>query len=209
MNYIYDIYLNLNDVLYDFFDWNKNDKLIHIKKIPIFKIDDQDLNKIVYNSIKVNNTFLKNVYNKTELWNMADKIEFCALFSSNNDIIAIEFDEYGKSVKKSFLQVDEELEILETIHKIPYVDIYFEIIKKNNSLLKTRKQLKEENFIRKELKSIEKEKLDYIYFECFGKKEKNRKIILQNLESISKNSKIYKNLYDILKLTSTTKNKML
>lgn len=209
MNYIYDIYLNLNDVLYDFFDWNKNDKLIHIKKIPIFKIDDQDLNKIVYNSVKVSNTFLKSVYNKTELWNLSDKIKFCALFSSNNDIIAIEFDEYGNSSKKSFLQVDEELEILETIHKIPYIDLDFDIIKKNTLLLKTRKQLKEESFIKKELKNMEKEKLDYIYFECFGKKEKNKKIILQNLENISKNSKIYKNLYDILKLTSTKKNKML
>ena len=42
MNYVYDIYLNLNNVLYDFFDWDKNDKLIHIKKIPIFKIWNKD-----------------------------------------------------------------------------------------------------------------------------------------------------------------------
>ena len=40
MNYIYDIYLNFNNQLYDFFDWNKSDKLIHIKSIPIIKISE-------------------------------------------------------------------------------------------------------------------------------------------------------------------------
>ena len=40
MNYIYDVYLNLNDTLYDFFDWNKNDKLMHIKKIPIIMVSN-------------------------------------------------------------------------------------------------------------------------------------------------------------------------
>ena len=66
MNYIYDIYLNFNKDLYDFFDWNKNDKLIHIKKIPIFKISEENFKMYVHNSIIINNTFLNSVYNKTE-----------------------------------------------------------------------------------------------------------------------------------------------
>ena len=36
MNYIYDIYLNLNKNLYDFYEWNKSDNIIHIKKIIDF-----------------------------------------------------------------------------------------------------------------------------------------------------------------------------
>lgn len=35
MNYIYDIYLNFNEVAYDFFEWNKNDKITHIKNTCI------------------------------------------------------------------------------------------------------------------------------------------------------------------------------
>ena len=47
MNYIYDIYLNLNNILFDFFDWNKNDKIIHVRKIPIFKVNEELLKKII------------------------------------------------------------------------------------------------------------------------------------------------------------------
>lgn len=208
MNYIYDIYLNLNEVLYDFFDWNKNDKLIHIKKIPIFKVSEEKFKMLVHNSIKFDSDFVISVYKKTEVWNISQSIDFCALFSDNNNIIAIEFNDGGNSIRKSFLQIDEELEVLETINKLKEKDINFEITKKVGNILKTRKELKDENFIKKELKNIDNDKLRYIYFECFGKHEKNRKEILNSIKSLSKNSKTYKNLYNILKLTSEVKNNM-
>ena len=100
MNYIYDIYLNLNEKNFDFFDWNKNDKLIHIKKIPVFKINEADLKELINNQIKINEDFLLKIYNKTEIWNSIEKIKYCALFSIYTTIIAIEFDKQGKSIKK-------------------------------------------------------------------------------------------------------------
>lgn len=205
MNYIYDIYLNLNETLFDFFDWNKNDKLIHIKKIPIFKINEEDLKLFLYNKIKIDKELLNQIYNKTEIWNMNNKINYCALFSDNNTILAIEFDKNSKSIKKSFLFVDEELEVLEITNTLNEKYLDFSVLSKEKYIFKTRKQIKEEKFIRHELKNIEDNKLTYIFFECFGYYEKNRKIILDNINKISKNSKIYKNLYNILKLTSTTK----
>ena len=42
MNYIYDVISNFQLNYYDFFDWNKNDKLIHIKMIPIFKVTEEN-----------------------------------------------------------------------------------------------------------------------------------------------------------------------
>lgn len=205
MNYIYDIYLNLNKRLYDFFDWNKNDKLIHVKKIPIFKVDEEILKLLIYNSIKISDDILVKIYNKTEIWNINEKINYCALFSDNNDVLAIEFDKNGNSIKKSSLFIDEELDILDIVYRLNEKEIKFDIIKKEKYILKTRNQIKEEKFINKELKNIEDNKLNYIYFECFGRHEKSKKIILDNINKISKNSKIYKNLYDILKLTSITK----
>lgn len=205
MNYIYDIYLNLNETLYDFFDWNKNDKLLHVKKIPIIKVNEETLKDLLSNEIYINEKLLLNIYNKTEIWNINSKINYCALFSDNNTILAIEFDNKGKSIKKSFLFIDEELEVLEILSKINEKLIDYKILKKDNNILKTRKQIKEEEFINNELKNMEDSKLKYIYFECFGKLEKNKKVIKEKLNKISKNSKIYKNLYDILKLTSTTK----
>jgi len=204
MNYIYDIYLNLNSTLYDFFDWNKNDKLMHIKKIPIFKINEENLIQIVNNSIKVDENFLNSVHNKTELWNDFNKLTFCALFCDYNNIIAIEFNNQGISYKKSFLTIDEELDILESTDTLKETNLKYNILKKDNIPLKTRKQLRDEVFINKELKNIDKNKLDYIHFECFGKHERNKKTMLNNIKKLSNNSTLYKKLYDILKLTSKT-----
>ena len=40
MNYIYDILVNFKETLYDFYEWNKNDNITHIRKIPLFRIND-------------------------------------------------------------------------------------------------------------------------------------------------------------------------
>ena len=205
MNYIYDIYLNLNETLYDFFDWNKNDKIIHIKKIPVIKVNEETFKTLTSNQIKVDDELLLQIYSKTEIWNMNGKINYCSLFSDNNNIIAIEFNKSGKSIKKSFVYIDEELEVLEIINKLNEKIISFEVLNNQKNVFKTRNQIKEDDFINQELKNMDESRLNYIYFECFGKREKNKKIILDNIKKLQKNSKIYENLYDILKLTSTTK----
>lgn len=205
MNYIYDIYLNLNETLYDFFDWNKNDKLIHIKKIPIIKVNEDIIKTLINNNIKINEDLLIQIFNKTEVWNINPKINYCVLFANNTDVIAIEFNKLGKSIKKSFLLIDEELDVLEIVNKLNEKIIEFKILNKQKKIFKTRKQETEDNFITKELKNMDDNRLNYIYFECFGRKEKNKKIILDNIHKLQKDSKTYKNLYDILKLTTTTK----
>jgi len=204
MNYIYDIYLNFNKQLYDFFDWNKSDKLIHIKMIPIFKINEENIKNIINYNIKLEEKYLNYVHNKSIIWNKANKYKSCALFCDDNTVIAVEFDEHGKSINKSSLLINEELEILETTYKMKEKNIEYKVLNKSKNILKTRKQIKEENFINKELKNIDSKKLDYIYFECFNKHEKDKKVIINKLLNLSKNSKTYKNLYNILKLTSTT-----
>lgn len=204
MNYIYDIYLNFNECLYDFFDWNKNDKLIHIKMIPIFKINEENFKSIISNNVQLEEKYLNYVHNKAIIWNKSDKYKSYALFCDDNNVLAIEFDDNGISIKKSSLLIDEELEILENSFNLTIKKINFKTLNKSKTQLKTRNQLNEENFIKQELKNIDNKKLEYIYFECFGKQEKNKKIIIEKLLKLSKNSKTYKNLYNILKLTSTT-----
>ena len=204
MNYIYDIYINFNKNLFDFFDWNKNDKYTHIKMIPIFKIKEEDIKKIITNTIKLKKEELDLIYKKTTTWDKNNKYKNCCLFCDKNNVIAVEFDDSGLSISKSYLFVSDELEILENFYKIKEKEIKFKTIEKNKIILKTRKQIKDDNFVIEELKNIDNNKLDYIYFECFGKHEKEKKLILNKLLSISKNSKVYKNLYDILKLTTTS-----
>jgi len=204
MNYIYDIYLNFNKNLFDFFDWNKNDKYTHIKMMPIFKIKEDNIKKIITNTIKLNKDELDLIYKKTTTWDKNKKHKNCCLFCDKNNVVAAEFDDNGLCINKSYLFVSDELEILENFYKIKEKEIKFKILEKNKISLKTRKQIKDDNFVVEELKNIDNSKLDYIYFECFGKHEKEKKLILNKLLNISKNSKVYKNLYDILKLTTTT-----
>jgi len=204
MNYIYDIYLNFNKNLYDFFDWNKSDKLLHIKMIPLFKITEEVLKSIMINKIKIDEKTLNLIYNKTIIWNKSEKYKNCALFCDENNVIAIEFDKNGNSINKSTLLIYEELEILEIVHKLKIKNIEFKILNKIKLLLKTRKQINDDFFIKKELKNIDEQKLKYIFFECFNKREKNKNNIINKLMNLSNNSKTYKNLYNILKMTSTT-----
>ena len=204
MNYIYDIYLNFNKDLYDFFDWNKNDKLTHIKMIPVFKTTEDNIKTIINHNIELKKNDLINILNKTIIWNKSEKYKNYVLFCDENNVIAVEFDENGKSINKSSLLVSEELEILETTYKLRIKNIDFKILNNQKNITKTRKQIKDENFIKDELKNFDKEKLNYIYFECFGKQEKNKNVIINKLLNLSRNSKTYNNLYNILKLTSTT-----
>ena len=66
MNYIYDILLNFNDMLYDFYDWNVNDNILHIRKIPLIQISKKQLNDIKENEVEFDIEFLEKIKNKTE-----------------------------------------------------------------------------------------------------------------------------------------------
>lgn len=91
MNYIYDILLNFNKELYDFYEWNKNDNIIHLKKIPMFKIDSRKLKDIIENNVIFNEEFLEKVKNKTEEYsNRKIKIlENAFLLTDGLEVIAI------------------------------------------------------------------------------------------------------------------------
>ena len=43
MIYIYDILLNFNTSLIEFFEWEENDLIKYVKKLPIYKVSDDFL----------------------------------------------------------------------------------------------------------------------------------------------------------------------
>ena len=209
MKYVYDIYLNFNEIPFDFFDWNKSDSIIHIKRIPIFKVNEDVFKQIMTYNIKIDIIFLNTIWDKTEVWNYSKKYISSILVFDGNNMLAIMFDKNGKSIKRSFLIIEEEQEVIEEMDRLDDHSFKFECINKIKYQCKTRNQITEDQFIKKELKNINIEKLKYIYFECFDKKENNEKLILKEINKMQKPSIAYKNLYNILKLTSTSKNKML
>ena len=204
MNYIYDIYLNFNNILYDFFEWNRNDKLTHLKKIPVIKVDSDVFKKILSYKIKVDKIFLNKIKYKTEVWKEKNNIKYCALFCTNSNILAIKFDDNGLSYQKSLLFIDEELEILDSIRELKNSKINFKILIKDKYMVKTRFKLKMEKFISNELNNINDDKLKYIYYE-YKKKKKNKYKMISDLKSLKNNNIQYKKLYNILKLISSSK----
>ena len=51
MDYIYDIVLNFQNNYYDFYEWKSSDKVINVKKILVYKINNQDYLNLKYNDV--------------------------------------------------------------------------------------------------------------------------------------------------------------
>jgi hypothetical protein len=207
MNYIYDILLNFNKEFYSFYDWNKKDNIETIRKIPIFKTDTKTLLDFLNYEMKLEETFLDKIKNKTELFyrKKIKEKEYAFLITDTKKTIAIESK--NNTIYVSDLLLDEEEITLEkatllTLEKIPYQKTK----PKEKQNLKTRKRKEIEEKIKLELLKIEQEnleKLKYIYFEYFNQESENIKEIRIKLEQeIEMNYTNFKNkMIPLLKLT--------
>ena len=73
MNYIYDILLNFKKEFFEFYEWNLNDDIIHIRKIPVFKVRKNQLYDFKNCNLKLNQKFLKSIFNKSEIFKGRNK----------------------------------------------------------------------------------------------------------------------------------------
>jgi len=209
MNFIYDILVNFNDDLYDFYEWNTEDNVIHIRKIPLFKVSTETLEKLKNYNVKVDLEFLKKIENKTEKFTSRDveKIVYSALFSDSNEVFALKFNEKGSNIKISKLLIDEAEDVLDVVCRCLETKIDLEILKlKKISNFKTRMQIEKIKYLTKSLNRLEKnndlEKIGYLYFECFNEKEDSKDIMINKLKQGIENSKLEQIMYDFFKLIS-------
>lgn len=209
MNFIYDILVNFNDALYDFYEWNTDDNVTHIRKIPLFRISTETLEKIKNFSVKFDVDFLKKIENKTEKFTSRDveKINYSVLFSDTNDVIALKLSENGNDIGISKLLIDECEDVLDVVSRCNETNIIFEVLnKKNVNMFKTRMQMEKTNYLNKSLQKLEKnkdiEKLRYLYFECFNEKQDEVDIIINKLKQAMNNEKLEKTMFDFFKLIS-------
>ncbi|MGM9882053.1 MAG: hypothetical protein ACI31S_04350, partial [Bacilli bacterium] len=114
MNFIYDIILNFNSDYYNFFEWNKKDNIISIKKIPVFFIEKNLFNDMKYNKITVDKSFLDVIKDKTFTYSRI-KIGPSCLVTNGKEVIGILFNDKGVLIKRSSLLLDEEEEVLDEI----------------------------------------------------------------------------------------------
>ncbi len=213
MNYIYDILLNWNSVLYDFYEWDNHDEIIHIRKIPIFKISSEQLLELETSKICIKKEILNKIYRKSEIFTNKNikELDYVSLFSDGESILGIEFNKFGESKKKSRLLIDEEEEVLEVVLRMPENKIQYEIKKKEPYLFQTRKEVEQNNYLKRQLSCLKKEtpskKLNCLYYECYNEKGKERESMLNRLERSleDKDEKILKRMEDFFKLISLHK----
>jgi len=146
MTFVYDIYVNFQNICYDFYEWNKKDKIMHVKKIPIFEITEENFGKIIINDNKIDNQSLELIKNKAEIFKKKKKMS-AVLFTNNKDILAVQFQNDGKIIKKSFLLLEEENTILKSIHKIDFLNLELTELEKKKIVLSTRNEIERTKYL--------------------------------------------------------------
>lgn len=208
MNFIYDIVLNFNKDFYNFFEWNKNDNVINVKKIPIFLIDNDTFTSMKYDNVIVSKEFIDLIKDKTYTYTRS-KLGISCLISNNKEVIAVLFNDNGNLIKRSSLMLDEEEEVLDEIENDSLYKI--NIIKRRKvNIENVNRNIKEKkDFL---IKYINEEKNDinlkYLYYDYFEKDENNIKIIKNDLIKEIKNNwnKKLNNFYDTVKIFKKIKN---
>ena len=176
MNYIYDVLLNFDSNIYDHYEWNLNDNIYHIKKIPIFKVEENIIEDVVNYNLKLKEDFLSKIKNKTEIYlnRVSKPIEYACILCNNEKVIAIKIDNKGKINKYSKMLISEELETIENEEIIPYTKLEYEKEKKKTKQeLKTKQEIKKTEYLKTKIKNSSKEQLEYLYYELYNEKTSN------------------------------------
>ncbi len=216
MIYTYDILLNWTkeERLKEFYEWNLEDDLEHIKKMPIIRIRESLLKDLLTSKVKIDKTFLSKIKYKSESYfhNEIDVIDYAVIVTTEKKALALELDNEGNIMYKSSLLIDEEEEVLEIGEELVIMDIPYEVITKNKKVsYLTRKEEEEKKFLIKEIKKIkqnkERSKLNYLYKEFFvdNVESFNDKLTLLEKEISKDYNSFHHNLYNLLKLSTIKK----
>ena len=187
MDYVYDIVLNFHDTYYEFYEWKSTDKIINIKKIPIYKVSTKDYLNIKNNDIIIDSKTLS-------------KTNKMFLITSGFEILGLYLDSNGKVLKKSSLIFEESDDILEDKDLFKNINIKYQIIKTNKITYQSRITKEKSKYIKKYLKSLDKTKdeyiLKYIYYDIYNLIEEDSDIIYSKLQELSKKdlNKIYQSI---------------
>lgn len=210
MTYIYDVLLNFTDEnrIIEFFEWEKEDILEHVKKIPIMRVSSKTLKDLITYNVKVEKRFLERIKDITTLYKKTKNLQFALLISDLNRVVGIEFNKDGEIISRSSLLLDEEEEIIEECCDIKEEQLEYTLknkLQKDNLL--TRSENKKRRYLLKEIENLYKDqcvdKLTYLYDELYKKdnttfQEKYLKIKVDLEENYSK---IHNDLYDIVRLS--------
>lgn len=175
MEYIYDIVLNFQNDYFDFYEWKQTDKIITIKKILVYKTNNQDYLNLKYNKVTLDNN---NLPPYTKMFLLTNGVE----------VMGILLDKEGNVIKRSSLLYDEADEVLEdkeNIKELPLV--YKQNINKPN-ISYSRIYIEKRNFIENYFSKInitnDEYLLKYIYYDIYTREENNINKVYKTLKSL-------------------------
>lgn len=203
MIYIYDILLNFSkNKIYDFYEWDKEDKIDHVKKIKLIKVNSKIIDDLFTYNITLLDVKKSELEKGCELFKNK-QVKKAMLFTDGYRVLAVLFNDQYKSVARSKLLLEEELDVLDISEKLNEVELIYKKGTKIEEEFYTRKELeikqKLEREIKKAYKKQEVNKLGYIYIEYFNKEEKNIEILYQNLlDSLKEINEKHIKLLDML-----------
>lgn len=162
MQYYYDVLGNFSEYILKFYEWESNDDIVNIKKIPFIKISKEDMRVLLsYSVILEVDNIVKNNKDKTNY----------LLFSTGCDALMVELNQEGKIIYYSSLLIEDELEVNELAHSMNTIKLKFKVLDKIKILSDYRQGEKAKNLIFHELKKIRdndnKDECLYYYYEWF------------------------------------------
>jgi len=201
MNYVYDIYANFQNICYYFYEWDKNDKITHVKKIPMIKLSSEKLLQLVKNENKIDSQFLSKIKDRTEIYKCKAKINACIITDGDNSFI-VQINCNGIIIKKSSMLLEEEYDVIEMATRMECSDIEITEIKSLPVHFLTRHELERNKFILKNISKIDDRKMLYLHYECFNIEETNIEYIQDKFrrEVMTNNHHLCSTVYNILKL---------
>lgn len=199
MNYIYDILLNFQKEFYDFYEWNSNDEIMHIRKIPLFYVSDDDYYTLKNSIVRFNKDFCDKIHNRTERFKKINVtlLNYVFLVSNGKEAFALKLGKNGIVTHKSSLLLDESEEISEMAMDLKLYSFNYDVVKENSISFNTRYERENIFNISNKLRLLynhkEDEKLKFLYLECFDEYEDDVNKVFAKLEKeISNNNNISK-----------------
>ena len=177
MDYVYDIVLNFQNKYYDFYEWQKNDKIINIKRLPIYKITNKDYLNLKYNDVTID-------------VNSLSKPSKMFLVTSGLEVMGLIIDNKGNIIKRSSLIFEESDDILNDRDLIKQIDLKYHINHIHKTRLMSRINQTKKQYINNCFQNLDKQKdeyfLKYLYYDIYNLELDDIDKIYNDLITLSK-----------------------
>lgn len=212
MLYYYDILLNFGEEnnFYKFYEWEENDSIEFIKKIPLFRIPNSTLKDLLKYQVKFPTSLVEQIHCKTILKSNSKYLENAFIVSDAKNALALELDNDGYVISRSNLLLSDEINLTEMMYTIKETKIQYEKLKKYPIRKDIRQKEEIKKLIKCEITTLYKSnnisKLKYLYYEWFNENTSDIEIITSKMNKMLEKDSI-ENLNRIYNLIKYSYNK--